>query len=104
MGKSHGKPFRTLESHDSVIKLPDYGCIAREIPGLIRREGKKKRRKESSSAKIEKKRATKKEAKFRIFFPLKVQRILHNPLRSQQLENREPFIVGETSWYSLGTD
>jgi hypothetical protein len=36
-----------------------------------RKEEKKKRRKESSSAKIGKKRATKKEAKFRIFFPFK---------------------------------
>jgi hypothetical protein len=64
--ESHGKPSRTLENNGSVIKLPDYGCIAREIPGLTRREGRKKRRR-NSSAKIEKK-ATKKEAKFRIFF------------------------------------
>jgi hypothetical protein len=83
MGKSHGKPSRTLENHDSVIKLPDYGCIAREIPGLTRREGRKKRKEEKKiPVRRSKKRATKKEANFRIFFPLKVQRILHNPLRS----------------------
>jgi hypothetical protein len=73
MGKSHGKPSRTLENHDSVIKLPDYGCIAREIPGLTRREERKKEkkgRKENSSAKIEKK-SDQKGSEFSNFFPFK---------------------------------